>query len=462
MEDKNIDQKEVPESNGQDEASKEILEAEVLDKQADSENFTKQQENKSVKQKKKKTRFWPGFFTGMLAAVLILVMIGGGVAYSFLNGNLGLSSFSKTTTPETVPSNTGELDIDKINAKINLLQKIIGQYYLFDEDMSNVEDGIYKGLMSGLNDPYSVYYSEAEYKALTENTSGVYAGIGAIVQQDPDTKIVTVVKVFKSSPAETAGMKAGDILYKVGDVEATSLDLDVLVATYIRGEEGSSVDITVLRGDSHDEVKLDVTRKQIEVPTVEHQMLENQVGYISISQFDDPTATQFEAAIDDLEAQGMKKLIVDVRDNPGGLLDSVVDILDYMLPDGLLVYTADKSGNGNKYYSDDGHEVDVPLAVLVNGNSASASEVFTGAIKDFKWGTIIGTKTFGKGIVQNVLPLGDGTALKITTQHYYTPSGYDLHGKGIEPDDVIKIDDTAVYLTDTDNQLQEALKVLNK
>ena len=245
-------------------------------------------------------------------------------------------------------------------------------------------------------------------------------------------------------------------------MEITGLDLDTLVRTYIRGEEGTTVDLTVLRGDEHDKVELHITRRAIEAETVEYKMLDNNIGYISVSEFDQPTYNQFKTAVDELQSDGMKGLVIDLRDNPGGLLDTVVDMLDYMLPDGLLVYTADKNGNGDKYYSDDGHQVDIPLVVLVNGNSASASEVFTGAIKDFKWGTIIGTQTFGKGIVQDILPLGDGSGLKITVAHYYTPSGFDLHGKGITPDIEVELDETAVYGEDSDNQLKAAIEKLLK
>ena len=219
-------------------------------------------------------------------------------------------------------------------------------------------------------------------------------------------------------------------------------------------------------------------------------MLENQVGYIYVTQFDEVTAKQFEDAIDDLEDQGMEKLVIDLRNNPGGVLDTAVEMLAYVLPedkmDGMLVYTADKNGEGDRYFckdgkiqreSDDGsrdsrypkednHELDVPLAVLVNGNSASASEVFTGAVMDYDAGIVVGTTTFGKGIVQNLIPLGDGTAIKLTTAHYYTPSGFDLHGKGLEPDVVVEMDEElqkkAVVELSEDNQLQAAIEAMNQ
>lgn len=404
-----------------------------------------------------------GFLPGLLIGIVItgFVCIAASITAIGIFNTDGFYILSNLYHSSSA-SSSDALDLTAINSKLKLLQRIIGNDFLFDEDMNKVSEGIYKGLVSGLEDPYSVYYTEDEFNALMEESSGNYCGIGAMVQKNVETGLVSVVKVFKNSPAEEAGLKAGDVLYKVGDMEITGLDLDTLVRTYIRGEEGTTVDITVLRGDEHDKVELHITRRAIEAETVEYKMLENNIGYISVSEFDQPTYNQFKTAVDELQSDGMKGLVIDLRDNPGGLLDTVVDMLDYMLSDGLLVYTADKNGNGDKYYSDDGHQVDVPLVVLVNGNSASASEVFTGAIKDFKWGTIIGTQTFGKGIVQDILPLGDGSGLKITVAHYYTPSGFDLHGKGITPDIEVELDEAAVYGEDSDNQLKAAIEKLLK
>ena len=404
-----------------------------------------------------------GFLPGLLIGIVItgFVCIAASITAIGIFNTDGFYILSNLYHSSSA-SSSDALDLTAINSKLKLLQRIIGNDFLFDEDMNKVSEGIYKGLVSGLEDPYSVYYTEDEFNALMEESSGNYCGIGAMVQKNVETGLVSVVKVFKNSPAEEAGLKAGDVLYKVGDMEITGLDLDTLVRTYIRGEEGTTVDLTVLRGDEHDKVELHITRRAIEAETVEYKMLENNIGYISVSEFDQPTYNQFKTAVDELQNDGMKGLVIDLRDNPGGLLDTVVDMLDYMLPDGLLVYTADKNGNGDKYYSDDGHQVDIPLVVLVNGNSASASEVFTGAIKDFKWGTIIGTQTFGKGIVQDILPLGDGSGLKITVAHYYTPSGFDLHGKGITPDIEVELDETAVYGEDSDNQLKAAIEKLLK
>ena len=373
-----------------------------------------------------------------------------GFAFAFNNGNV-LSLFLKRNS---------KLDYKKIEEKTSVLQNIIDRYFLFDEDMTKVEDGIYAGMMNGLGDPYTVYYTKEEYKALNEDTEGKYSGIGAVVSQNPNTKIITIVKIFDNSPANDAGLQVGDIIYKIDGEEVAGTDMDILVKTKIRGEEGTSFKMTVLRGDERKEVELDLIRRSIEVETVAGKMLDNNIGYIAVSQFDAVTSEQFKSNIESLQSQGMTKLIVDLRGNPGGLLDQVVDMLDYILPDGLVLYTEDKYGKREEYYSDGSHELKIPMVVLVNENSASASEVFTATFRDFEWGTVVGKTTFGKGIVQNVLPLGDGTAVKITTQHYYPPSGYDLHKVGIKPDLEVDLNEGAKIGTDSDNQLSAAIDIL--
>ena len=388
------------------------------------------------------------FIAGMIVS-FVLVYVGFVIALN--NGGF---------TSGLAATNVSKLDYRKIEEKTSLLQSIIDKYFLFDEDMTKVEDGIYAGMMNGLDDPYTVYYTKEEYKALNEDTEGKYSGIGATVSQNPKSKIITIVNVFDNSPAKEGGLLAGDIIYKIDGEEVTGTDLDVLVKTKIRGVEGSSFTMTVIRGDDRKQIDLNLTRRSIEIQTVTSKMLNDGIGYVAVSQFDALTSEQFKSNIDSLKSQGMKKLIVDLRGNPGGLLDQVVDMLDYILPEGLVLYTEDKNGNKEEYYAKNPDELKIPMAVLVNENSASASEVFTATFKDFKWGKVVGKTTFGKGIVQNVLPLGDGTAVKITTQHYYPPSGYDLHKVGIKPDVDVDLNDGAVIGSDSDNQLGKAVEIL--
>ncbi|MBQ7535444.1 MAG: S41 family peptidase [Stomatobaculum sp.] len=425
-------------------------------------------EMQSMPKAKKKGGFWIGFIAGVLLMLLLGIVTAGFVVFSLLRDYDGFEDGAAGThgeiTVENVEAapNPKDLDYDKIDGKIRLLQKVINKNYLFDEDPEAVENSIYAGMMEGLGDPYSVYYTEEEYKKLTEDSSGTYSGIGALLQQNPDTGICTIIKVFKGSPAEEAGLKNDDILYKVDGKEITGQDLDYFVTTYIRGEEGTDVEITVLRGDKLEEITMKVTRRSIDVPTVEYEMKDNDTGYIQISEFEMVTADQFKEAVTALQEQGMKRLIIDLRNNPGGIVQTCVEMLDYMLPDGLLVYTAGRSGVGEKYYSKDGHDVNIPTVLLVNGNSASCSEIFAGAYKDFGRAQLVGTQTFGKGIVQFVIPLGDGSAVKVTTQHYYTPDGFDLHGTGIAPDVEIKAEEGDTLNGEKDAQLEKALELLKK
>ena len=418
------------------------------------------------KKQKKKHGFWFGFFTGAVLMVFLGAVVSGFVVFAVLREldffDEGAAGTEGEITVENVSAepNPTDLDYDRINSKIRLLQKVISKNYLFDEDTTAVENSIYEGVLKGLGDPYSEYYTEEEYAKLNEDSSGTYSGIGALLQQNPDTGICTIIKVFKGSPAEEAGLKNDDILYKVDGHEMTGEDLDYFVSTYIRGEEGTNVEITVLRGEKLEELKMTVTRRHIDVPTVEYEMKADNVGYIQISEFELVTSTQFKEAVEALQAQGMKQLVIDLRNNPGGIVQICVEMLDYMLPDGLLVYTAGRSGVGEKYYSEDGHQVDIPTVILVNGNSASCSEIFAGAFKDFGRAKLVGTQTFGKGIVQFVIPLGDGSAVKVTTQHYYTPNGFDLHGTGIAPDVEIKAEEGDTMNGEKDAQLDKALEVV--
>lgn len=428
-----------------------------------------------------KNRFWKGALVGALLTALAGLVIVGMSLGIFLIGKTAIDGKGQTAESAQAENQQGNLDMNRIASKIQTIQAVIDKYYLFDENLSDVEDWIYKGMLNGLGDPYTVYYTADEYNKLMEDTSGEYCGIGVMVSQSAETGIITVTKVFEGTPGAEAGILPGDLIYKVGEEEVTGMDLELVVKDHIKGEEGTPVTITVLRKDTGKYIDMTMERRQITVPTVEHEMLANQVGYISVSQFDSVTADQFKSAVDDLEKQGMEKLVVDLRNNPGGVVDAVVSMLDYILPDDLviegdpdlvrtkkdktlLVYMADKNGKGEQYYASDGHKVDVPMAVLVNGQSASASEVFSGALKAYDKAKLVGTKTFGKGIVQTLFPLDKGTAIKMTVAHYYTPSGFDLHGKGLEPDVPVELDEslkTKIKIEhEEDNQLQEALKAL--
>lgn len=438
-----------------------------------------------------KGKFWKGVLVGSLVTAFVGLIIVGIAAGINLIGQTVMDNQAQMQVEADTDGQTG-LDLDTINQKLNTLKHLVDYNFLFEEDIDSekLEAGIYKGMLAGLEDPYTVYYTPEEYESLTEETEGVYCGIGVLVSQNISSGVITALRVFQGSPAEEAGMKKGDILYKVGDTEASEMELDVLVQKKIRGEEGTYVDITVIRDG--EEKKLHIQRRIVEVTTVESQMLENQVGYIQVTQFELVTGEQFKQAVDSLNQQGMESLIIDLRDNPGGVLDAVVEMAAYLLPedtlDGMIVSTSDKNGKGDRYYSEggkicfasdsgqkdprypkkDGHELDIPMVVLINGNSASASEVFAGALQDYGCAKLVGTTSFGKGIVQSLVQLDDGSAVKMTVSHYYTPGGADLHKKGLDPDVEIEMEvpedlkDAFEVPLERDNQVQKALEVLEE
>ena len=276
---------------------------------------------------------------------------------------------------------------------------------------------------------------------------------------------VTIKHVYEGSPAEEAGLMDGDMIVTVGDIEATSMELSDLV-THIRGEEGTDVHLQIYREGDTDYREYDVKRANIDLPTVESKMLDEKTGYVHILDFGAPTVRQFEEAVEKLAGQGMQAMIIDVRDNPGGMITSVTGVLDDILPEGTVVYTEDKYGKRQDYTSDDEKKMDYPLAVLINSNSASASEILAGAIRDFDYGTLIGATTFGKGVVQSILGLSEGDAIKLTTAKYFTPKGENIHGSGIAPDIELKYeysgDKEGEYEELKDNQVLKAMEVLNE
>ncbi len=395
----------------------------------------------------KKSKFGSGLLAGIAMTLAVCII---GVSVLSLNGY----SLEKKEIGNRNDVLTTGLNIDLLK-KMSYINAIVDEYYLFDKSQEDVENGVYAGMMAGLMDPYSVYYTKEEYDSLMESTSGVFCGIGVVIQQDITTGIITVVRAMPGTPGEEAGFKSGDIIYAVDGVDVTGEDSSNVVAM-IKGEEGTEVTVTVYR----DGEKIDFTlkRAKIEMQTVEAKMLDNNIGYIQITEFDDVTVEQYSKAIEDLTNQGMEGLIVDLRDNPGGLLSSVCSMLDEMLPEGLIVYTEDKNGQREEEYSDEEHKFTKPLAVLINGSSASASEIYAGAIKDYGIGTIIGTQSFGKGIVQRIIELGDGSALKLTISNYFTPNGNNIHKIGIEPDIVVELNSD----TEEDEQLNKAIEVLTQ
>lgn len=344
--------------------------------------------------------------------------------------------------------------------KVEALKKLIDEKYMGEVDEDALKEGLYKGYVQGLDDLYSVYYDEEETKELYETTEGEYSGIGAVLSQDLKSGVITLVQIYEDSPADKAGLKDEDILTKVGTLDVTGMDLSEVV-TYIKGEKGTEVELTVLRGEDADEVTVTAVRDTVEAQTVEYEMLEDQIGYLAVSEFDSVTYGQYEEALEALSDQGMEGLVVDLRNNPGGNLNTVCDMLDLVLPEGTIVYMEDKEGKRQTYSSDDAHQLDVPMAVLVNGNSASASEIYAGAIQDHEAGTIVGTQTYGKGVVQQIFDLGDGTSVKLTIAEYFTPKGRSINGEGVTPDLEVEYEPDEKD-PEADNQLEAAAEAVKQ
>ena len=406
-----------------------------------------------IEQNNQRNAYWSGLLSGLLLAILLI----GGI---FLGRQVFRVFEAKRVVEESKSQEAGLLN-DYTTAKVGIIENTINQYYLEEVDKSKLENGIYNGLVSALEDPYSVYYSAEALKELQMSTEGIYYGIGAYLSKAATDDYCVISGTIENTPAEEAGLRADDIIYKVDGVDVGGMDISEVVAL-IKGEEGTKVVLTLVREGESDYLDIPVERRKIESPTVSTEMLENEIGYIEITEFDDVTEDQFAEALAECKAKGMKALVLDLRSNPGGNLSTVCEISRMVLPEGMIVYTEDKYGKREEYTCDGLRRLQVPTVVLVNGYSASASEILAGAMKDHGVATIMGTTTFGKGIVQRVISLSDGSAVKLTVSKYYTPNGNDIHEKGIEPDVVVEFDADAYYNEGIDNQLQEAVGYLNE
>lgn len=398
-------------------------------------------------------------------SLAIIATLCGGCSFRSIGHSIG-QDISGATSGTANGTTAESIYTPSVEEKVNTINDLIDENFYFDASSDEErEEYIYKGILESLDDPYSVYYTADEYADLMNTSTGSYEGIGVSIQQDAKTKTLTVIRVFQGSGAEEAGMLPKDVIRAVDGRKLNGEDVSEVV-TWIKGEPGTTVDVTVYRPSTDEELTLTIERKTIDNSTVSYKMRENQIGYIEVTDFYEKTAEQFEKAIDDLQGQGMKSLIVDLRNNPGGYVDVVVEMCDYILKEGTIVYTKDRDGNVvSSYEATDDHSLDIPMVVLVNGDSASASEIFSGCMQDHGVATLVGTTTFGKGIVQHVIPLSDGSAVKLTTQKYFTPNGNDIHGVGIEPDVTVELPDELKYEPiipeDQDVQLQKAIEILN-
>lgn len=350
----------------------------------------------------------------------------------------------------------------RIADKVHKVLRVMDAYYLEEYDQEEMIDGLLAGMLASVGDPYTGYYNKESYSSLMESSQGVYYGIGVVVSQRVDSGEVYVVNPYTDCPGYEAGMRPNDIILAVEDTDIVGMDLNEVVAM-IRGEEKTRVNITVLHENEKEPVVLSVERRKIETHTIEFEVLDNNIGYIQITEFDEVTTQQFKDGMNQLKSQGVKGIIVDLRDNPGGSLSTVLDILDTLLPKDIYTYLIDKGGRRTDYKGKINQVYDFPMVVLVNENSASASELFSGAVHDYERATLVGTNTFGKGIVQQIFPLKDGTGMKVTMAKYYTPNGICIHKTGIAPDVEVSLDEgeyASSVSHEDDNQLQKAIEIL--
>lgn len=347
--------------------------------------------------------------------------------------------------------------------KMKFLEKKVEDDFLYKVDKEKLRQGELKGMVASLGDPYSEYLTLEDFDALAEQTNGKFFGIGVSVSSNEEGQILVIAPI-KDTPAEKVGIKTGDLIIKVNGEPVSGNDLQAAVAK-IKGDKGTSVKITIYRPSTKETKDIDVKRDEIKLETVISNTIKD-LGYIGITQFNDNTYDEFKKALNNLKEKNVKGLIIDLRGNPGGTVDSVEKIANELLPEGTIVSAKNRDGQVVFDYKSDKEYVNLPMAVLINGGSASASEILAGAIRDFKMGTLIGEKSFGKGIVQSVFPFPDGSGLKITTSEYFTPSGENIHKKGIKPDIEVKLPENVkgigIEYLNTDSQLKKAIEVLEK
>jgi carboxyl-terminal processing protease len=366
----------------------------------------------------------------------------------------------------------GSVDYENIK-KFNQIRNALKTYYYEEVDENVLLEGAVAGMAASLQDPYTVYYTKEQMQKILEipkKTEETYVGIGVSIITD-ENGLVTIVEPFSGSPAYEAGMKQGDKIIAVNDEDVTALRDETAIVNMIKGPENTTVRVTVFRPSEGKSIDFELVRKKITYQyNIRSEVLDGDIGYIRLISFmDDKIDQEFKKQLNNLLDQNIKGLVIDVRDNPGGYYNKVVKISDRLLPDGgVIVYTEDRNKKVEKVFSADGAQLDIPLAILVNENSASASEILAGAIKDHKKGAIVGIKTFGKGLVQDLKPLDDGSGIKITVSRYFTPSGVCIHGTGIEPDIVVELDEKYNYTPisqipkDDDAQLKKAIEIINR
>ena len=427
---------------------------ENLDKDYNKES--NQDDLESLKVKLKKSKRKNIFLTAILSILIICILVVSIISFSvyksvkphfraLLGKNFSIASISQI-------SNKNMMDLDKFTTKLAFLDDIVNMLYYYDKDNKKIEDAMFAGYLKALGDNYAEYYPPKQFEEFTEKmTEGVYYGIGCLVTQDKKTKDCKVTTVYENSPAEKGGVKINDIFVSIDGVNVRGDDLDSIIQK-IRGEEGTKREIVVYRDSEKTNVNLTVYCGKVDIQLVSTKVYEGNIGYIEINEFSGKSSQQFKKKIDELLDKNINGLIIDLRGNPGGELITVCEMMDYLIKDRdgrftlnqeeqifdpgktLLVYIKEKGQIVDAAYADDKHSVELPMVSLTDYSTASAAELFTEALRDYKKATVVGVKTFGKGVVQNMIPYDDGSAFKFTVSEYFPPSGYSINLKGILPD----------------------------
>ena len=408
----------------------------------------------------KKNRVYKIIMLVVLTA-FVTFMITAFSMYSYFNNTSLVSMFETVSSQENSENSSKSTDLEKYLKRI---KSTINRYYLWNDqiDEEKLKEGAIKGYVEGLGDEYTEYIPAEEMEDYTENITGNFVGIGIYMIADKDSGRVVVYYPIPESPAEKAGVKAGDQIISVDGTEYTADDFNT-IADYIKGEEGTTVNLEVERNGER--IKFEIKREKINTNPITIEMLENNIGYLKLPSFDEDTSKDFEEKVKELQSQGAQSLIIDLRNNGGGIVSEATDIADMLLDKGqTIISTVDKDDKKEITYSKKAPTFTMPITVLVNENSASASEILACSLKDNERAKIVGTKTYGKGIIQTLLSLTDGSGLKITTEEYYTPKGTTIHKVGIDPDEEVKLPDTvkSIYSVtkDEDTQLKKAIEIL--
>ena len=444
---------------------------ENLDNYVESEKLS---ELDILRKKLKKTRIWNILLIIILSIFIIASIFIGSISFivynnikphfrALLGKNFSIASISQL-------SDKNQLNLEKFTTKLAYLDDIINMLYYYDKDNKKIEDAMFSGYLKSLGDKYAEYYPPKEFEEFTEKTTeGVYYGIGCLVNQEKKTKDCIVNTVYENSPAEKGGIKVGDIFVSIDGENVRGKELEYIIEK-IRGAEGTKREIVVYRKSIDDNVDLTVYCGKVDIQLVSTSVYENNIGYISISEFTGKSSRQFRDAVDKLMSENVKGLIIDLRGNLGGELITVCEMMDYLIKDRdgrytlnqddqifepgrtLLVYIKEKEQIVDAAYAADNHSVELPIVVLTDYSTASAAELFTATLKDYKKATIVGIKTYGKGVVQNIIPYDDGSAFKFTVSEYFPPSGYSIDLKGILPDYSLDIAGSEINY-DNDNHI---------